>query len=618
MAVSSDAMDLRAHSPAVQDLVMGAGIGGHGLRRALLAGARQVQRTREHLNRINVFPVADGDTGTNLAFTMEAMAQELEKLRSSDSGKVLAVAAQATLDGARGNSGAIVAQFLYGLAEATRSRTRLSFVQLGQAVAHASGTARAAISDPREGTVISVIADFANALQEQAGRGSRNLLDVLEAALSSARRSLADTPNQLAVLRRAGVVDAGAQGFVSFLEGVVDFVQRGRQVLQMEVAAGHEQSLSPLVESHADSPYRYCTECVLEGKALDPGAVRSALAGLALDSLVVVGGGDKLRLHAHLDQPGELFDSLAALGQVTQRKADDMQAQQRARQRQTRTAVVTDSAADLPEEERQRLGILVVPVRVGFDQEDYLDKITLTPAELYERMRKGEIPRTSQPPAVDFRRTFELLVDHHEGVVCVGLSSQVSGTWQAAEHAAQRFEGRVQAIDTLNVSAGQALLTLYAAEAAQQGLAPDRVAAATRAMMPHTRTYGLIADLSYGARGGRIPAWLAPVTRTIRAHVRVEDAKGRIKPRGLHLGGRSRALAGFVRHIARHWRDRQRVRAIIAHCDADAEAREALNQLRQSLPGLSSAWVVACGPALGAHAGPGTVVIGLQAWQSPT
>jgi hypothetical protein len=617
MGVSSDALDLRANNPVVPTLVLNTGIGGHGLRRALLAGARQVQRTREHLNRINVFPVADGDTGTNLAFTMEAMALELEKLRSSDSSEVLAVAAQATLDGARGNSGAIVAQFLYGLAEATQTRARLSFEQLGQAVAHASRTSRAAISEPREGTVISVIADFASALQEQAGSGSRSLLDVLKGALSSARRSLADTPNQLAVLRRAGVVDAGAQGFVSFLEGVVDFVQRGRQALQTDVASGHERQLSPLVESHADSAYRYCTECVLEGDGLDPGMVRSALAGLALDSLVVVGGGSKLRLHAHLDQPGELFDSLADLGQVTQRKADDMQAQQRARQRQTRTAVVTDSAADLPDEERQRLGILVVPVRVGFDQEDYLDKITLTPSELYQRMRDGEIPRTSQPPAIDFRRTFELLVDHHEGVVCVGLSSQVSGTWQAAEHAAQRLDGRVQVLDTLNVSAGQALLTLYAAEAAQQGLAPEQVLTATRAMMPSTRTYGLIADLSYGARGGRIPAWLAPVTRMIRAHVRVEDAKGRIKPRGLHLGGRSRALTGFVRHIARHWRDQQKVRAIIAHCDADAEARSVLQKLRESLPGLSSAWVVACGPALGAHAGPGTVVVGLQAWRSP-
>jgi DegV family protein with EDD domain len=583
-----------------------------------LAGARQVQRTREHLNRINVFPVPDGDTGTNLAFTMEALAQELEKLRSSDSSEVLAAAAQATLDGARGNSGAILAQFLYGLAEATRTRARISFVQLGQAVAHAAKTARAAIAEPRDGTVISVIADFAAALQEQANRGSRSLLELLETALQSARQSLADTPNRLAVLRRAGVVDAGAHGFVSFLEGIVDYVQRGNSVLRLDLERSPEANAPPLVESHADSAYRYCTECLLEGSELKPERVREALKGLPMDSLVIVGGGHKLRLHAHLDHPGELFDCLAPLGQVSARKADDMQAQQRARQRLTRTAVVTDSAADLPEEERQRLGILVVPVRVGFDQEDYLDKITLTPGELYDRMRNGEIARTSQPPAVDFRRTFELLSDHHEGVLCVGLSSQVSGTWQAACQAAQRFEGRVQVLDTRNVSSGQALLTLYAAEAAQQGLAPEQVERATRAMLSRTRTYGLISDLSYGARGGRIPAWLAPLTRFLRAHVRVEDYQGRIKPRGLHLGGQQKALTAFVAHVAKAWRGQQRVRAIIAHCDAEASAREALSQLRSALPGLSSAWVVACGPALGAHAGPGSVVIGLQAWQAPT
>lgn len=616
MAASSDAAQWCLPETA-STKASARGIGGHGLRRALLSGARAVQRTREHLNRINVFPVPDGDTGTNLAFTMEALAAELEKLRSGNSGEVLAVAAQATLDGARGNSGAILAQFLFGLAEACRQRTRLSVQQLGQAVSHAASTARSAIAEPREGTVISVIADFASALQEQAGKSGRHWVESLDQALQQARRSLADTPNRLAVLRRAGVVDAGAQGFVSFVEGVLDYVRRGRGALAQVEAEHGEAAFMPLAESHAESAFRYCTECVLEGQDLDAASVRKALAALPLDSLVVVGGGSKLRLHAHLDQPGQLFETLAGFGQVGQRKADDMQAQQRARQRLSRVAVVTDSAADLPDEERQRLGIQVVPVRVGFDQEDYLDKITMTPAELYARMRAGEVARTSQPPAVDFRRSFELLCDHHEAVICIGLSSQVSGTWQAACHAAARFEGKVQVVDTLNVSAGQALLALYAAEAAQQGLDPARIERAIRAMMAHTRTYGLLADLRYGARGGRIPGWLAPLSRWIGAHVRVEDSAGKIKPRGMHFGGRQKAVSAFVRSLAKGWRQTPRVRAIIAHCDAETEARQALTLLRGELAGLSGAWIVECGPALGAHAGPGSLVVGLQAWQAP-
>ncbi|MCB1627204.1 MAG: DegV family EDD domain-containing protein [Xanthomonadales bacterium] len=615
MVVSSEAADWQRSvgSPAG----LSRGIGGHGLRRALLAGARAVQQTREHLNRINVFPVPDGDTGTNLAFTMEALAQELERLRSGNSSEVLAAAAQATLDGARGNSGAILAQFLFGLAEATRQRARLSVEQLGQAVAHAAATARAAIAEPREGTVISVIADFATALQQQAERSGRHWVESLDQALQQARRSLADTPNRLAVLRRAGVVDAGAQGFVSFVEGILDYVRRGREALASHSEDSDAQAFVPLSESHADSAYRYCTECLLEGEQLDAGKVRQALAELPMDSLVVVGGGAKLRLHAHLDQPGLLFDRLSNFGLVSQRKADDMQAQQRARQRLSRIAIVTDSAADLPEEERQRLGIQVVPVRVVFGEADYLDKITLSPSELYARMRAGEIAKTSQPPAIDFRRQFELLCDHHEAVLCIGLSSQVSGTWQAACHAAARFGDRIQVLDSLNVSSGQALLALYAAEAAQQGLQPSQVIEATQAMLPRTRTYGLLADLRYGARGGRIPAWLAPVGRWIGGYLRVENSKGRIRPRGLHLGTREQAAGRFVRRIAHAWRGTDHVRAIVAHCDAEAEARQALAALRGEIPGLSGAWIVECGPALGAHAGPGSIVVGLQAWRPP-
>ncbi len=594
-----------------------AAVSGWALRRALLAGAHKVRAAREHLNRINVFPVADGDTGTNLAFTMEALIAGIGPLRVADSGAVLAVAAQVTLDGARGNSGAIVAQFFHGLAEACRHQADLGAEALARAVRHAAAQARAAIAEPREGTVLSVITDYAESLQLLVDRGDRDLRTLLSESLTAAKKSLAHTPDQLAVLRRAGVVDAGAQGFVDFLEGIDDYIVNGRHALAQVDHSDRQERQAPLPEGHAESAYRYCTECVLEGADLEPGAVRNALQGIALDSLVVVGGGNKVRLHAHLNQPGELFDALMPMGRVEARKADDMRAQQRARQRLTKVAIVTDSAADLPESEYQRLGILVVPVRVGFGDEDYLDMITMRPSELYARMRNGETPRTSQPPAIDFRRQFELLDDHHDGVVSINISSKLSGTWQAANLAAQPFDGRIVALDSLTVSSGQALLTMYAAEAAQRGLDQAGIITTVKQIQQRTRTYALIEDLSYGACGGRMPQWTVPVARALRARIRIETKGGKIKPVGLHFGTSESALVKFVRRVARPWQDAVTVRAMISHCDAADDAERCLQLLREQLPKLSAAWIAECGPAIGTHAGPGTVVVALQSWVAP-
>jgi len=594
-----------------------AAVSGWALRRALLAGAQRVQSAREHLNRINVFPVADGDTGTNLAFTMEALVAGITPLRVADSGAVLAVAAQVTLDGARGNSGAIVAQFFHGLAQSCRTQVDLGAEALAAAARHAAAQARAAIAEPREGTVLSVISDYAESLQQLVDHGVRDLRILLSESLAAAKQSLAHTPDQLAVLRRAGVVDAGAQGFVDFLEGIDDYIANGRKALAHVDPNDALAGLQPLPEGHAESAYRYCTECVVEGTDLEPGTVRAALSGIALDSLVVVGGGSKVRLHAHLDHPGELFDALLPLGAVGARKADDMRAQQRARQRLTKVAIVTDSAADLPESEFQRLGVLIVPVRVGFGDEDYLDKITMLPDELYTRMRAGETPRTSQPPAIDFRRQFELLDDHHDGVVSINISSKLSGTWQAGVLAAQPFDGRIVAVDTLDVSSGQALLAMYAAEAAQRRMELSAIVAAVERMRAHTHTYALIEDLSYGARGGRLPTWTVPLARALRARIRIENKGGKIKPAGLHFGDRARALEKFVRKITRRFRGTPSLRAVISHCDAAEDAARCLQLLRTQLPELSAAWIAECGPAIGSHAGPGTVVIAIQAWTAP-
>ena len=231
-------------------------LSGYGLRRALRAGIQRVIAQRDELNRINVFPVPDGDTGTNLAFTLGAMLGAIGRPRVAHAGDVLRDAASEAIDGARGNSGAILAQFFQGLSERLTNEPRLSPESLAQAANDGARLAREALAEPREGTILSVIAAFANGWMRAIEGGARDFRSGFAAALARAKAALDATPQQLSVLRSAGVVDAGGQGFVDLLEGIDDFIRCGRSALAREQPAEAADHHPVFGEQHAEPARR--------------------------------------------------------------------------------------------------------------------------------------------------------------------------------------------------------------------------------------------------------------------------------------------------------------------------------------------------------------------------
>lgn len=590
------------------------------LRRALVVGARRVIADREGLNRINVFPVADGDTGSNLAFTLNAVLSGPLSRPQPHAGRLLLAVGEHAIDSARGNSGAILAQFLQGVAEVAGDDARLAPARLGEAVKAGSRSARSALSQPQEGTIISVIHAFAEALEGQhaGGRGSFDeLRGWFERALGRARQALANTPRQLPVLERAGVVDAGAKGFVDLLEGIGEFIRQGSTGGMGPVLLAADAAVDDATcFDHADggSPeHRFCSECLVVGEDIDREGLRVAVAALGASSVVVAGSRQRVRLHAHVDAPGPLFEACARFGDVQGSKADDMVAQQAATRSSRRVAIVTDSSADLPEGEAERLGIHVVPLRVNFGERDYLDKVGLSPTEFYGRLRSElALPRTSQPPPGDFRRQFEFLLSHHPAVVYVGLSRAVSGTLQAGETAANQLDGeRVRVVDTANAAAGQALLVMAAAECAAVDAGVDEVVAEVERLRPLTLTWAVARDISHAVRGGRVPAWargpaelfgLAPIARVV--------PEGRLKLKGAFFGTR-RIPERFARYVAKRLDAGTRWRLVVGHGDCREDGEALLDELRERLD-CAASWLVDTGPAVGAHAGPGTLVVSVQ------
>jgi DegV family protein with EDD domain len=591
----------------------------YGLRRALIAGIQRVMAQREEINRINVFPVADGDTGTNLAFTLGAVLQGVREPRFASAGAVLRRAAAEAIDGARGNSGAILAHFFQGVAEVLEPGRRLTSEALARAATSGSLRARAAIAEPREGTILSVIQAFADEMRAQAEAGSRDIRACFRRALERAREALRQTPDQLKVLRSAGVVDAGALGFVDLLEGIAEYIERGRGLPNDEMPEEFSMAgVDVLPGSADDAGHRFCAHCVISAEVVDRRALKVALLALPLSRVVIAGSRGQVRLHAHLDDPAQLFATAARFGTVSREKTDDMLTPSPAGSRPP-VAIVTDSGADIPAEALDRLDIHVVPVRISIGGRDFVDKVSISLRELYDAMRTSPVPpRTSQPPPGDFRRMFEFLVAHHERVIDVSIARAPSGAVQSAEGAAARTDAdRISVFDSGHAAAAEGLLVIWAAEAAQAGLGGPRILEGLARMRTRTALYAVARDIRYGVRGGRAPRLALPLTRLLHVSLMFRSrADGRIGLMG-GLWGQGNLPERFARKIARRLDPTRRYRLIVGHCDCAGDAERVQATLLARVREIDRIWLVETGVAIGTHAGPGSLVIGVQDYEPP-
>jgi uncharacterized protein len=591
---------------------------GKRLARGLLAGIARVVADAERLNRINVYPVPDGDTGTNLAMMLGTVRTALLRQRERHAGRLLERVADAALDGARGNSGAILAQFFHGASDASRDLRLLSASDFAGAVECGAGYARDALSEPRDGTILTVMRDFSAELASLAAADGHDLADLLERGLRRAQRSLAGTTAQLEVLSRAGVVDAGGQGFVDLVEGITDYVRHGslRPSLAADASAIVVDGAEIFSRIDAGDPsHRWCAECLVSADSIDLRALREALAALG-SSLVIAGGRSRARIHIHVDEPETVFRRASAFGAVEAMKADDMRSQHAAaRSGARKVAIVTDSAADIPEELLHSLDIHVVPARIHFGERSYLDKVSLDAAEFYRLMEECAVhPTTSQPPPGDFRRLYQVLGSHHAAVISIHLTAWGSGTFQAAATAADRAGTAVpvRALDSRNVSIGQGLVVLRAAALAAAGCGAEEIERAVEEVRERTRTWALLGSLDHAVRGGRVAPSKQFLARLLRLEpIMATFPDGRLGGSGVMFGRHDRA-ARFARWIARRAGDGRGLRLAVGHANAPQAAARLCDELQNRMPRVEHAFVTEIGMALGVHGGPGTLVVALQ------
>jgi len=483
-------------------------------------GAEEVQKNKENLNAINVFPVKDGDTGTNLAITMTSIVKEATV--SEDFYIVINSMSNAAFENARGNSGIIFASFINGFSEACGQLKSLNLEQFSSGATLAVEAAYSAVSTPVEGTMLTVIREWANYIATYHDK-HHGFGDLFEAAYEKAKQTLEETPDMLEVLRKNKVVDSGAKGFVMFLSGFGKlFASRNpqqeiwTQTVSMDLSENPvpTDGLVQLVdsdESHThDLNFRYCTEVLLHNSVSEKASIHALIASLG-DSMIITGNQQMVKIHIHTNHPDLVTQKLIENRyKINKSKVDDMLLQTEVeRAPKSKIAILTDSIADLSDAQRIDEHVHMLSLPLIADESIYLDKRTVTMANIQSILDTSHTyPSSSQPDVKQVKMKFEWLLDHYEHIVAISVASALSGTYMSYQRAISELgdQGkRITLIDSKLNSGAQGLIVYQAVKMANFGASLESIVQAINASIPKTSIYVSLDTFKYAVKSGRVP-----------------------------------------------------------------------------------------------------------------
>ncbi len=573
------------------------------------AGAEAVATHKKYLNDINVFPVADGDTGTNLYTTLRAMVEKPARERSF--ADMLRGISKSGLESARGNSGIIFASFVNGIALECKPAESVDVAEFSGLAYRAVRHLYAAVDHPAEGTLMSVIRDWAMFLETNKGRFS-NFRELFQNAYQTAMVSLEKTKEQLQVLRRYNVVDSGAAGFVRFLHGINLTFSRDRAAKETETLT------APLILSEeGETEYRFCTEALLDttcaagGKDISTDQLKHDLSVFG-DSLILNASTGRIKVHIHTNTPELVMEKLKDYGAFLEQKADDMAVQNRIRTTKQRAiGLLTDSIADIPDAFKLEHAISTLPMGVMLDGSAYLDKATVQLKQLFRRMEsKDGYPTSSQPEPARIHAMLSALTEQFDSLIILSVSDRLSGTYQALKKAASVFspEKKISLINTRLNSGAQGILVKAAAEMIEQGLDHDEIVSRVEAMIPRTKIYVCLNTLVYAVRGGRVPDTIGKIGIKLGLRpIMTLDQEGNGAAFGVAF-----SQAGLTKKIMNLVRTTMQKKGVadysIVHGDNLPLAQEYADEITR-ITGKAPAFIAEISSVVALHAGPGTVAV---------
>ncbi|PLX08871.1 MAG: fatty acid-binding protein DegV [Marinilabiliales bacterium] len=587
-------------------------INGKFLYYAFVSGGNAILENQYEINEINVFPVRDKDTGTNLASTVRSVIDNIKPHKSYK--KTVNKIAEAALMGARGNSGVIFAQFLYGLSKETKSTHAISLNEFAESLKRSIPYVYEAISNPVEGTILTVIKDWSDFIYKNKTLG-KDFKNVLIESLETAEKSLKETTSKLKALNKYGVVDAGAKGFVLFVQGIINFIKQGN--IRDLAKSGH-QSISLIHTEDVideDISFRYCTEAILKNLSIDKADLRKKLADRG-DSIVVAGSDDMCRIHVHTDKPAELFHDLKNFSTITFQKVDDMVRQYEVSvKRKWKIAVVTDSTCDLPQELLDHYQINMLPLNLNFGDNHYLDKITVQPEQFYDLLEtEEEFPKTSQINERAFTNVYSHLASHYDKIISIHLTGKFSGTYNSSRKAAERimseFDTEIFTFDSRNLSGALGLMVLKTAQSIENGETFENIKALLPKWRDEAKIFVSVRDLKYMLKGGRVSGTKGMIAKFLGLNPVISMAPDGTSMLFGKTFSQQSSLKKIFNHISKISKGKKIWNYVVLHAHNEEGAAETAQKMEE-ITGRKPLSLINISPVIGMHAGLGANAVAL-------
>jgi DegV family protein with EDD domain len=463
--------------------------------------------------------------------------------------------------------------------------------------------------------MISVIKDWAEYIYQLKDKFD-DFLKLLLDGLKKAMESLKMTTENLAILAKRNVVDAGAKGFVVFLEGMFDYFKNG------QVAVSFENQKIEIAEAmdaidHEEINFRYCTEALITGTNMKRSDFNAIMESYG-DSMVVAGSDKKMRIHIHTDEPWKLFQDIAPLGTITYKKVDDMVLQNDlASNRKFDIGLITDSTCDLPMELIEKYQIQVIPLTVHFGQDFYLDRLTIQPQQFFDKLRKSDVyPTTAQPAISEFLNRYNYLATHYQSIISAHISSGMSGTWQNSYNAARKISNesgkQIDVIDSKKLSSGLGLIILRAAKAIESGLKHDEIVKSIPHWSDNTRILVTSRTMKYMVKSGRVShsKGLLGKLLGIKPIVEVKN-HGKTEVFGKPMS--EKASMKMVMDEMKRFVGNQKVWGYsISHADNLETANWYAEQMKTLTGGQEAVFIQDASPVLVTNTGPGVVALSVM------
>ena len=589
---------------------------GQQLYNVITAGINNLVAHQKTLDEINVFPVPDGDTGTNMVFTLLPVISDYKNYDFQRADEAMSLMANTALDSARGNSGTIIAQFYYGLNKSFKNLETIDVQSFATGLKIGYESALDSLANPEEGTIITVMRDVAQAAELLVQDGCNDYISFIKHIFKAAEKSLKATKTILKILRKSDVVDSGALGYVLLIQGALNLIERGqgRRIQTTHLDISYE--IEKIESLHKDIDFtienKFCTECVVVGNDINRNELKSKIKDFG-DSMVIAGSNKRVKVHIHTNEPAKLFKMCNVYGSVKDKKVDDMTKQEKSMHHDgaSSIAIVTDSTADLPDDYLKE--VQVASVKYSFGRQQHIDKVTQTNEEFYNQMSSDpNHPKTSQPTPRDFIKLYNFVSSHYKNIISIHLSKAVSGTYQSAVNGSKNIiNSNIGLIDSSTAGVGLGLLVMHAVDLKQAGKSYSEIVSSLESKKQDTQLYLLLYDLTYAVRGGRLPSKIKTISDLFGLTPILTTKGGKLKPAGV-LWGKSNIIEKFSNFLVKKINHQSRYRILVAHANSYDNGKKLENKLLNNITNIDSSSLLELGGGLGCHAGPGALTVGIQ------